>query len=309
MRCRWISVVFVSAILLLMPRLSSGLFHVSVINQLMTSYACDLNVQFLEIRMLVSLQNFVTNGVVGAFDASGVYVGDVLIVPHDVAMSGAGVTWLLGTSQFATVSGITPDFVIPPTLATGGGMVCWGAPVASNFKPVASTTWDHTNPQNYIDCLAYGNYSGPSNPHIGTPTTLTADGHSLLRGSTTNNNSADFAIADPATPKNNAGTAASLPATGACSTPTPTPTASPAPNPTMTPTVPPTPVSTQTPGCVGDCNDNGSVTVDELLTLVNIALDNAQPSACPSGVPAGAGVNIALIVEAVNNALTGCGAG
>jgi len=102
MRCRWIFAVFVSAIVLLTPRLSSGLFHVSVINQLMTSYACDSNVQFLEIRMLVPLQNFVTNGVVGAFDAGGAYIGDVLVVPHDVAKSGAGVTWLLGTSQFAT---------------------------------------------------------------------------------------------------------------------------------------------------------------------------------------------------------------
>lgn len=307
MRRRWISVAFATAILFLTPSRSSGLFHVSVINQLMTSYACDPTVQFLEIRMLFSLQNFVTNGVVGAFDASGAYIGDVLIVDHDVAQSGAGVTWLLGTSQFATVSGVTPDFVIPPTLATGGGMVCWGAPVGSNFKPVAPATWDHTNPQNYVDCLAYGNYSGPSNSHIGTPTTLTADGHSLLRGGTTNNNSADFAVADPATPKNNTGTAASLPATGACSTPSPT--ASPATNPTMTPTVPPTPVGTQTSGCVGDCNDDGSVTVDELLTLVNIALGNAQPSACTSGLPAGSGVNIALIVAAVNNALNGCATG
>jgi hypothetical protein len=47
--------------------------------------------------------------------------------------------------------------------------------------------------------------------------------------------------------------------------------------------------------------------MDELLTLVNIALGKAQPSAaCPHGVPSGADVDITLIIRAVNNALGGC---
>lgn len=57
----------------------------------------------------------------------------------------------------------------------------------------------------------------------------------------------------------------------------------------------------------GDCSGNFQVTVDELLTLVNIALGNAQPSACPHGIPSGAEVNITVIIQAVNNALNGCG--
>ena len=60
--------------------------------------------------------------------------------------------------------------------------------------------------------------------------------------------------------------------------------------------------------CVGDCDGKGSVTVDELLTMVNIALGNAQGPACPHGVPSGAAVNVALIIQAVNTALNGCGA-
>jgi len=59
--------------------------------------------------------------------------------------------------------------------------------------------------------------------------------------------------------------------------------------------------------CVGDCDGTGSATVDELVTLVNVALGNAQPSACPHGVPSGADVDIALIIQAVNAALNGCG--
>jgi cysteine-rich repeat protein len=61
--------------------------------------------------------------------------------------------------------------------------------------------------------------------------------------------------------------------------------------------------------CTGDCGGTGSVTIDEIITLVNIALGNAQPSACPHGVPDGAEVNIALIIQAVNAALSGCGGG
>jgi len=58
--------------------------------------------------------------------------------------------------------------------------------------------------------------------------------------------------------------------------------------------------------CKGDCGGDGQVTVDEVITLVNIALDSAQASACPSGVPAGAAVDITLIVQAVNSALSEC---
>jgi hypothetical protein len=60
--------------------------------------------------------------------------------------------------------------------------------------------------------------------------------------------------------------------------------------------------------CVGDCNGNHSVvTVDELLTMVNIALGNAQVTACLAG-DANHDMQITIdeILAAVNNALTGC---
>jgi predicted outer membrane repeat protein len=59
--------------------------------------------------------------------------------------------------------------------------------------------------------------------------------------------------------------------------------------------------------CVGDCGGTGSVTIDEIITQVNIALGNAQPSACPHGVPSGTNVTVEVIIQAVNNALSGCG--
>jgi hypothetical protein len=62
-----------------------------------------------------------------------------------------------------------------------------------------------------------------------------------------------------------------------------------------------------TVSCVGDCNGNGSVTIADLVTLVTIALGNAPPSACPDGIPSGAAADIALLIHALNNALSGCG--
>jgi cysteine-rich repeat protein len=59
--------------------------------------------------------------------------------------------------------------------------------------------------------------------------------------------------------------------------------------------------------CVGDCDGTGSVTIAEIITLVNIALGTTQPSACPHGVPSGADVDVALVIQAVSVALTGCG--
>jgi cysteine-rich repeat protein len=59
--------------------------------------------------------------------------------------------------------------------------------------------------------------------------------------------------------------------------------------------------------CIGDCDGSGEVTVNEIITLVNIALGEAHPSACSRGVPAGTTVDVSLIIRAVNNALNGCG--
>ncbi len=129
---------------------------------------------------------------------------------------------------------------------------------------------------------------------------------------------------------------------GAC-TPIPTPTATPTPTGTSTASATPinTPLSTATttraatatrtptsavsPGtpsatsnptptptgkpvsCVGDCDGSGMVTVNELVILVNIDLGYFGVSACPDGIPPGSPVNIALIIQAVNNLLYGCG--
>jgi len=69
---------------------------------------------------------------------------------------------------------------------------------------------------------------------------------------------------------------------------------------TLTPT--PTPKS-----CVGNCNGDGEVTVNELITMVNIALGTANVTACTAGDANGDGaITINEIITGVNNGLNGC---
>lgn len=88
-------------------------------------------------------------------------------------------------------------------------------------------------------------------------------------------------------------------------TPTPTATAS------QTPTLSLTPTATAAPiPCVGDCNSSGQITVAEILTMVSIALGDANVSACTPGDANGNGrITVDEILTAVNNALNACPAG
>ncbi len=83
---------------------------------------------------------------------------------------------------------------------------------------------------------------------------------------------------------------------------TATVTASPALTPTAT-----VPTPTRVPTCVGDCNGDGHVTIDEILIMVNIALGNTTPGACVAGDANSDGqVTVDEILAAVNNGLNGC---
>jgi NHL repeat/Dockerin type I domain len=96
------------------------------------------------------------------------------------------------------------------------------------------------------------------------------------------------------------------------STPTPTPTATASLPPTATATNTPTTTPTQTaaptaPSCTGDCNGDGTVSVSDLLTMVNIALGSAPASTCSVGDTNGdAQITVNEILQAVSNALAGC---
>jgi len=214
----WIRTALLALALLCASQPAAALFHLAVIDEVMTSYDGDFDVQFVEIKMLNVAQNSVANSVLGVFDGSGNFEGDALIVPGNVTNSGNGTRWIMGTPAFETVSGIQVDFEFAPDLIAGSGMICWGAP-GELLPPADPNSWDHSDPENYIDCVAYGGYDGPTNSFIGNATALLADGHSLQRISETHDSATDFACGDPANPTNNAGSSADLDATIPCPEP------------------------------------------------------------------------------------------
>lgn len=73
-----------------------------------------------------------------------------------------------------------------------------------------------------------------------------------------------------------------------------------------------TPTPTTTPtlsiSCAGDCNGNATVTVNELVIMVNIALGRLQLAACPGLVDTEQTISVSEIVKAVTRLLRGCGA-
>ena len=75
---------------------------------------------------------------------------------------------------------------------------------------------------------------------------------------------------------------------------------------TPTATLPPTPTRSA-PACPGDCSANGEVAINELIALVNIALGSTSPATCGHGMAGAVAADVALLVQAVNSSLNGCG--
>ncbi len=96
----------------------------------------------------------------------------------------------------------------------------------------------------------------------------------------------------------------------ATSTATVTPTGTATPSATATESPSPTPTATPTPRpCAGDCDTSGEVTIDEILTLVNVALDSTPVTACAAGdLNQDGQITVDEILVAVGNTLSGCDA-
>ena len=59
--------------------------------------------------------------------------------------------------------------------------------------------------------------------------------------------------------------------------------------------------------CVGDCKHDGAVTIDEIITGVNIALESLTVNACPAfDANRDGAVTINEIITGVNSALNAC---
>ena len=108
--------------------------------------------------------------------------------------------------------------------------------------------------------------------------------------------------ATPTTTATRTATATFTPTATAIATdsPEPTSTAESTATPTAAPTTP------AAPTCAGDCDGDGTVSINELITLVNIGL-GAPLATCPAGDRNGDGqITIEELIAAVTNALEGC---
>jgi hypothetical protein len=265
-----------AALLVLVAAPARAVFHSAHISEVMSGAGGDPSVQFVEIRMDTVGQGNVLNTRLTAFNCNGTSSSVLLLVPNGVVNQGTNGHWIMGSTSFAAASGLTPDFTWDPgttgNIPTPCGMVCWGAPgslfvdvkicVGGSTPGAACTTdatcspgtcspWDPTDPNQYVDCVAYGGYTGPTKTSThdgtstsGTPTTLgPGDGtQSLGRIGNTGNNTADFALQCP-DPTNNAGSGGTI---GTCTT-----TTTVAPTTTTTTTLPPSKCTAKEFGVAG----------------------------------------------------------
>jgi CSLREA domain-containing protein len=97
-------------------------------------------------------------------------------------------------------------------------------------------------------------------------------------------------------------TATVTPTASQAMTPTEMPTASVTASPSATASASPTPSV-----CAGDCDHSGDVTITDIVTMVNIALESAPVDACAAGDLNGDGqITVNEILTAVGNNLSGC---
>ncbi len=164
-------------------------FHFAQINEVMAGCGADATVQFVEIRMTASGQNQVGGSVLTAFSCDGsVPRRTLLLIPNGEIVNNSmiGGRWIMASPSFQAASGLAPDFVMTganPGIFPDCGQVCWGKPQNLNLST------------NYVDCVAYGPYTGPPVP-LGTPVASTPNtgSQSLNRVGNGPNN---FALAPP----------------------------------------------------------------------------------------------------------------
>jgi hypothetical protein len=206
-------------LVLLSAHSSQAVYHAALVDEVMSGKSGDPNVQFVEIRMLATFQNAVAMTRLTRFNCDFTSCQVLLQVPGNVSNQGAGVRWLMASPNDATffaATGVHADFYWDPAVSGGidpsCGMVCWGGG-APGIVPLDPASWNPGDPNQYVDCVAYGAYSGPTKtsthdgtPTSGTPTPLTPGNgtQSLTRSTNTGSNAADFALAVPS-PTNNGG--------------------------------------------------------------------------------------------------------
>ncbi len=233
-----IAVALASLLVLCAPAPGRAAFHIAVIDELMSGAGGNANVQYVEVRMLMSGQfnvahtrltvfKCVANG--GGFQVLIDDLGGPSAVNPALSNSAVNARWIMASPSGATflaASGITPDFTwdnsVTGNIPTSCGMVCWGAPGTITPQPPPWPGGDAGNPANYVDCVAYGPYDGTAEPLGAAPASATPGGGTFsLTRKDTNAFSNDFALACPSPTSNPAQAMGNF---GPCTPPTTTTT-------------------------------------------------------------------------------------
>jgi hypothetical protein len=208
-----------------------------------------------------------------------------ILVPEPTAVSTATETM---TSPPATATD-TPS-VPPDSTATATGTEAIASPTTATEMPTSTAT--ATPPQTTTGSPAIPTKTATAGGVATVTHTATVVGPTVTTGIPTRSGTPAMSHSPTLT----AGTRTP-------GTPTPTRSATGTAQMALTPTV------TATGGggaCVGDCDGSGTVSVGDLITLVNILLGDLDASACSKGISAGAHIDIALIIRGVNSLLSGC---
>src|SRR5438132_1233371 len=147
----------------LIPVSGQAIYHIANIDEIMSGRGGDPTAQYVEIRMLFGGQGSVAHSRLTAFSCDGSTHAILLEVPDNVCPANMNGRWTMGTTSWATATGVSPDFIFPASTAFGNacGMICWGAPGNGFMAPENPPTWDAGIPGKYNpDCVAYGGYTG-----------------------------------------------------------------------------------------------------------------------------------------------------
>jgi cysteine-rich repeat protein len=178
-------------------------FHANKITEVFPGTSAAPNAQYIEVQAYFAGQNFVNNQPVQIFDAAGTMVAMAKFsgTPAD---GSSHATFLIATTEAATLFGVTPDLTITAGIALAGGKVCFATG---------------------IDCVAWGGYSGDTSS-VGAPAFQALGlvrGRALIRrldqagdptlvdeDDDTDDSANDFVFGAPS-PRNNAGQTGTAP--------------------------------------------------------------------------------------------------
>jgi hypothetical protein len=253
--------VVVAALLVLAAGPASASFHIVHVESVMNGFGPDPDIEYVELEMGAAGQNKFNNTRLTFFNADGTTATVLDVADANVPSAVSGDSVLFATAAFGTASGVIPDFFFAPGTIENSGMICWGAPGLST--PPNPSTWDAGNPDNYVDCVAFGDYSGtlPSGKSKASSDPPGSGQTALNRIGDTGDDDVDFQLGLPR-PCNNAGDCAVL------TTPT-TITST-----TVLPTISSTTSSTIQVNreCCGDVDGNGEVRASDALAVLRRAV-------------------------------------